>query len=166
MSNMTRIVVPLALVIAGCSEGPSAVPAKAPSNQAAYVIGGTSADQRIDDITAALNAAWAAKDAAAYAAPFAEDAEVITPLGGILSGRAAIEARHAFLFGGPLASSTQIVSVRRVQFLTGTIAIVDVDAVVTTGAVVSRSLVRWVLTKREGVWEIAAQQSTTIPPAS
>jgi hypothetical protein len=60
MTNMTRIVMALALVIAGCSEGPVAVPAKAPSNQAAYVIGGTSADQRIDGITAAL-AAWAGR---------------------------------------------------------------------------------------------------------
>jgi len=64
-----------------------------------------------------------------------------------------------------LATSTQVVSIHRLQFLTGTIAIADGNAVLTTGAGVSRSLVRWVLTKDGSEWEIAAQQSTTIPAA-
>jgi hypothetical protein len=52
-----------------------------------------------------------------------------------------------------------------VRFLTGTIAIADGDAVLTNGPSVTRTLVRWVLTKDGGVWQIAAQQSTTIPAA-
>jgi uncharacterized protein (TIGR02246 family) len=108
-----------------------------------------------------LNATWAAKDAAGYAASFAEDANIITPVGTILAGRPAIEARHAILFGGPLKLSTQVVTFQRVQMLTGTIAIVDGNAVLTNGAVVTHTLVRWVLTKHSGVWQIEAQQSTT-----
>jgi uncharacterized protein (TIGR02246 family) len=137
----------------------------------------TSNTADIDALAAANAAAWAAKNAAAYAATFAEDAEFISPVGGILSGRAAIQAQHAFLFGGPFAPSTSTNTVRRVQFLTGTIAIVDVDVVLTgfaglppglraTEPGVVRSRVRWVVVKRGGDWEIAAQQMTPIPPAA
>jgi uncharacterized protein (TIGR02246 family) len=165
MLKMTRIILPLAILIVACSDSPSAVATNARSSKPLYSIGGTSANQGIDDIVTALNAGWAAKSAAGYAAPFAEDAEVITPVGTTLSGRAAIQARHAFLFSGPLASSSQIVSIRRLQFLTGTIAIADGDAVLTNGSTVTRTLVRWVLTKDGSVWEIEAQQSTTAPAA-
>jgi uncharacterized protein (TIGR02246 family) len=163
MLKMTRIILSLSVVVVACGDGATSVPSRASSNQPAYTKGGASADLGINGIVDALNAAWAAKDAAGYAAPFATDAEVITPVGTILSGRAAIQARHAFLFGGPLAASTQIVLIRRVQFLSGTIAIVDVESVLTNATVVTRTLVRWVLTKESSDWEIAAQQSTPIP---
>jgi len=165
MLKMTRIILPLVGVVVACSDGPSAVATSARSSRPLYSVEGTSATQGIDDIVTALNVAWAAKNAEGYAAPFAENAEVITAVGTTLSGRAAIQARHAILFSGPLATSTQVVSIHRLQFLTGTIAIADGNAVLTTGAGVSRSLVRWVLTKDGSEWEIAAQQSTTIPAA-
>ena len=51
MLNMTRILVPLALGIAACGDGPSSVIATArPSSQPQASIGGTSADQGIDDV--------------------------------------------------------------------------------------------------------------------
>ena len=166
MSKLTRFILPLAIAVAACSDGPSAVTERnARSSKPSYDAGGTSANQGIDAIADALNAAWVVKSAAGYAAPFREDAEVITPIGTTLSGRAAILARHVVLFSGPLAASTQVVAFRRVQFLTGTIAIVDGDAVLTNGPVVTRTLVRWVMTKTEADWEIAGQQSTVIPAA-
>lgn len=174
MSNVSRIFVPMAAVLVACSDGPSSVIATAgPSSQPQASIGGTSADQAIESLAAALNAAWVVKDAAAYAAPFAEDAEVISPIATFLSGRAAIEARHVVLFNGPLATSTFVMSIRRVQFLTGTIAIVDLDAALSppspglpaTTPGVLRMLTRWVVTKRGGEWEIAAAQSTAVPPS-
>jgi uncharacterized protein (TIGR02246 family) len=178
MMNITRILAPMvALGIAACGDGPSSVAATArPSSQPEASIGGTSADQGIDAVVAALNAAWVAKSAAGYAAPYAEDAESIAPTGAILAGRAAIEARHVILFNGPLATTSQIVTIRRVQFLTGTIAIVDGNSVLTGFTVlppglpatepgVARTLVRYVMIKRGGQWEIAAAQSTAIPPS-
>jgi uncharacterized protein (TIGR02246 family) len=163
MMKMPRIILSLAVVVVACSDGATSVPSKASPNQPAYTKGGASADLGINGIVDALNAAWAAKDAAGYAAPFATDAQVITPVGTILSGRAAIQARHTFLFAGPLAASTQIVSIQRLQFLSGTIAIADGQSVITNGTVVTTALVRWVLTKNGSDWEIAGQQSTTIP---
>jgi uncharacterized protein (TIGR02246 family) len=123
-------------------------------------MGGASASEGIQAIQDALNAAWAAKDAAGYAAPFAEDANIITPVGTVLSGRPAIEARHTVLFAGPLKFSTQVITFQRVQMLSGTIAIVDGDAVLTNGAVVTHTLGRWVVQKNGGEWQIEGAQSS------
>lgn len=164
MLKVARSLVSLAAFAMACSDSPSAVSGRAIAPTSSSLDkGGQSAATGISDIVNALNAAWVAKDAAAYAAPFAEDAQIITPMGTILSGRAALQARHAFLFSGPLAATTQIVAATRVQFLTGTIAMVDGTSVITGGPSVTRSLVRWVMEKRDGSWQIVGQQSTLIP---
>jgi uncharacterized protein (TIGR02246 family) len=163
MMKVPRIILALGVVVVACSDGATSVPSKASPNQPAYTKGGASADAGINGIVDALNAGWAAKDAAVYASPFAIDAQVITPAGTILSGRAAFEARHVFLFGGPLKASTQVISFQRVQFLSGTIAIADGESVITNGTVVTRALVRYVLTKNSSDWEIVAGQPTAIP---
>jgi uncharacterized protein (TIGR02246 family) len=175
MLKITQLILLLAVAVSACDDSPSGGPLEArPGGQGlASIEGGTSANEGIAAIAVAINAAWVAKDAAAYAAPFAEDAEVISPIATFLSGRAAIEARHVFLFNGPLATSTYVNSIRRVQFLTGTIAIVDLDAVLSppspglppTSPGVLRLLTRWVVTKNHGAWEIAAAQVTAVPPA-
>src|SRR5215831_8397172 len=174
MLNMTRFIVPLAVFVAACGGNSSTGPVRARTpDQARRTIGLSSRNQGIDDIITALNDAWVAKSAEGYAASYAEDAQVITPVGTILAGRAAVEARHAVLFAGPLANSSQVVSITRVQFLTGTIAIVDANLVLTgfvalppglpaTEPGVSRQIMRWVMTKASGTWEIAAQESTPI----
>ena len=129
----------------------------------------------IEALVAALDDAWAAKDAAAYAAPFSVDADIVNPLGGIQVGRSAIETQHVLLFNGLFAGSTQTLRVRRMTFLTGTLAVVDLNATLTgfagtppglpqaqPGAVLTR--VRWVLQKRAGQWQILSQQMTALVP--
>lgn len=122
------------------------------------------------EIVGAMNAAWVAKDAAAYAASIADDAQIITPVGGLLSGRTAFQAQHVFLFNGPLAGTSNIITVRDIEFLTGTIAIVYLDMLLSDfiapppGLPVRDGVVRnratWVLQKRRGEWEIVMQQTT------
>jgi len=122
------------------------------------------------DIVSAVTAAWAAKDAAAYAAPYAADVQAVSPRGDLLAGRDVFRAQHVFLFGGPFAGSTQTIAVRDIHFLTGTIAIVHQDVSLTayaslppglpsSGGVV-RTRVTWVVEKRGGSWEIVFQQMT------
>src|SRR6476620_8765958 len=41
----------------------------------------------IMDIVTAVTAAWAAKDAAAYAAPYAADLQAVSPRGDLIAGR-------------------------------------------------------------------------------
>jgi hypothetical protein len=86
MLKMTRIVLPLTMLVAACGDGASSLPPTAPSSRPAYDMGGESASQGIQGIQDALNAAWAAKDAAGYAAPFAEDGNIITPVGALGGG--------------------------------------------------------------------------------
>lgn len=124
----------------------------------------------IIDLVSAATAAWAAKDATAYAAGYAQDLQAVSPRGDLLAGRDAFRAQHVLLFGGPFAGSTQTIEVRDVEFLTGTIAIVYQDVSLTgyaflppglpsSGGVV-RTRVTWVVEKREGRWEIVFQQMT------
>ena len=118
----------------------------------------------------AVTAAWAAKDAVAYAAPYAQDMQGVSPRGDLLDGRDTFRAQHVLLFGGPFAGSTQTIEVRDIRFLTGTIAIVQQDVALTgyaflppglpsSGGVV-RTRVTWVVEKRGGSWEIVFQQMT------
>ena len=79
---------------------------------------------------------------------------------------------------GDVHRSTQTITVTRVEYLTGTIAIVDQNAALTgyaflppnglkpTEPGVVRTIVRGVVEKRGGTWEIIAQQMTLVPPAS
>ncbi len=179
MSNFRRLTMSLAVLVAACSDG-TATPTDPPASvQPSAAIGASSNQtEAIADLVAAATAAWAAKDAAAYAALYSEDVEVINPVGGNLSGREAFRQQHVFLFNGPFAGSTQTITVRRVEFLTGTIAIVDQDGALTgyaylppnglkpTEPGVVRTNVRWVVEKRGGTWEIVAQQMTLVPPVA
>jgi len=122
------------------------------------------------ELVSAATAAWAAKDASAYAAVYGEDVQMVSPVGGLLSGRDAFRAQHVFLFGGPFVGSTQTIEVRDIQFLTGTIAIVYQDVSLTGYAFLPpglpssggfvRTRVTWVVEKRGGRWEIVFQQMT------
>jgi uncharacterized protein (TIGR02246 family) len=176
MIRSIRLTLPLvAVVLVACTEGPSSVTAARPPEQATATIGVTDATpDGIAALVAAYSAAWAAKNPVAFAAIYSEDVDVITPVGAILSGRAAVQAQHAFLFGGPFATSTSVSTVRRVDFVTGTVAIVDVDVVLTGYAAAPRGLpefapgvvssrMRLVAVKRGGEWEVVAQQMTPRP---
>ena len=161
-----------ALVSAACSDrsdatGPIGI---GPVNVSAHPASSSISTDPIMDIVSAVTAAWTAKDAAAYTAPYAEQAQIINPVGGLITGRETFRAQHAMLFNGPFAGSTQTIDVRDIQFLTGTIAIVYQDVSLTgyaflppglpsTGGVV-QTRVTWVVEKRGGSWQIVFQQMT------
>lgn len=77
---------------------------------------------------------------------------------------------HAFLFSGPFSGSVQTAEVRRLLFLTGAIAILDLDVRLTgTAAPPPPPLTeetafrnRLVLEKRQGTWQIVAHQLTVV----
>lgn len=172
------LVASLALLVAACGDGAvaSSTAPHVPGASAAIGAGASQSDA-VADLVAAETAAWTAKDPAAYAAGFAEDAVLIGPTALTIVGRQAIAAQHAFLFAGPFAGSTQTITVTRVRYLTGTIAIVDQSVDLTgyaflppngltpTEPGVVRTVVRWVIEKRGGTWQIVAQQMTLVPPA-
>jgi uncharacterized protein (TIGR02246 family) len=166
------LVLPVALLVAACDDAHDAVApgsafAGVPQASVSPSPGHTAA---IMDLVSSLTAAWTAKDAAAYAAPYASDLQFINPLGAMVEGREAFRATHEFLFSGPFAGSSQTIAVRDIRFLTGTSAIVVQDVTLTdfvslppglplsNGVVLTR--VTWVVVKRGGTWEIVFQQMT------
>lgn len=164
--------VAVALLSSACSDRPDATSpiGVQPVGVAAQSPSSSISTDPIMDIVTAVTAAWAAKDASAYAEPYAADVQAVSPRGDLLAGRDVFRAQHVFLFGGPFAGSTQTIDVRDVRFLTGTIAIVAQDVSLTgyaflppglpsSGGVV-RTRVTWVVEKRAGRWEIVFQQMT------
>ena len=160
----------LLVLSAACNESEVTGPVAAHQPQAPPANLGAIPTDPILDIVSALTAAWTAKDAAAYAAPYAVDLQFINPLGAVISGRDAFRTQHGFLFNGPFAGSTLTLVIREIQFLTGTIAIVYLDTSLTEYAFlppglpssggVQRNRSTWVVEKRGGEWQIVFQQYT------
>lgn len=174
----------LTVLVAACNDAPT-TPAFTEAAGTSEARLGTSPSGQIVELEAlesAWETAWEEKDAAAFAALYAEDAEFINPAGGILPGRDAIARQHSLLFDpslcptcGGFATSTLIVDARRIEFLTGTIAIVFLDMTFAgfaglpgglraTEPGVLRGRITWVAEKLGGEWQIVSQQMTPFPP--
>lgn len=169
-----------AVAFAGCDDSPTAAAqsgnlAVPEAGEARMATVPPAAEREILSLLHVWEASWASMDGHAYGANYAEDAEFINPLGGILSGRQAIASTHTFLFNGPFAGSVQTSQVRRIIPLTGTLAIVDLDVFLTgyvalppglteTGPDELATRGRLVVVKNGGRWEILAQQLTRISP--
>ncbi|MBZ4416578.1 SgcJ/EcaC family oxidoreductase [Myxococcus sp. RHST-1-4] len=120
--------------------------------------------------------AWNRQDAAAWSKDFAEDAEFINIVGTVFSGRPEIEKRHAFVFDTLFKGSHSEVSVTKLRFIDGGVAVVDTEHRVTgftglppgvqaTEPGVLRTRMRYVLKKTRGQWLIVAGQNTDVKPA-
>lgn len=131
--------------------------------------------QEITDAVAALDAAWNAGDANAYAAVFAADARLIAPTGALFPSRDAVRALHVGLFAGPFRGSSRATTSLEIRFLTGTIAVADRVGDVTNYAFlppgvtptvpgVLRQRERQVFEKRDGTWTVTFAQLTSVAP--
>lgn len=167
----------LAVAAGACSNDDPFSPETAAAGPMSAAVAPASADAELRAVATALEASWAAKDAAAFGALYDEDVSFIQPTGAAVSGRATVQAQHAFLFAGPGAGSSMDVEVLRIVYLTGTVAMVDVTFSYTgftalgpgiraTSPGLLQSQVRWILVKRAGEWLIVGQQMTPVPPAS
>jgi uncharacterized protein (TIGR02246 family) len=158
----------LFMIALGCSGSDGVAPARADADAgpslAAVADGG---DIRgIEQLVEKFEAGFASKNAVTYASVYAEDADFVNPIGIVTAGRAAITTLHAGAFAGGFGPATLTAELRNVQFLTGTIALVDIFTTLsnTAGphppfAVVSpdgavRARARWLAQKRGGEWEI------------
>jgi uncharacterized protein (TIGR02246 family) len=126
----------------------------------------TTDEQAIHDILKQLEAAWNAKDSAAFAAPFLEDANFIQIFGGQLDGRAAIEGSHRSIFDTIYKGSHANFTMRSVRFVRPDVAIVFTNAHVKlpegnpAGDVKTRPTM--MVAKEQGKWQIVAFQNTKI----
>jgi len=111
-----------------------------------------------------LQAAWNAMDGAAFAAPFAEDADFVNILGEHFRGRERIAAGHVGIFQTIYAGSTVSMKLERVRLLRPDVALAHVHSMldVPQGLLAGRQVARFslVLTRGSGGWEIAGFHNT------
>ena len=87
-ASSAAIAAVLLVLSTACNEESDATgPLAAPQPEAPQADLGAIPTEPLLDIVSTLTAAWTAKDAAAYAAPYAVDLQFIDPLGALISGR-------------------------------------------------------------------------------
>ena len=111
-----------------------------------------------------LQTAWNAMDGAAFAAPFAEDADFVNLLGEHFRGRERVAAGHIGIFRSIYAGSTVDMKLERVRLLRPDVALAHVHSIldVPQGPLAGRHVARFsmVLTRGTRGWEIAAFHNT------
>lgn len=130
----------------------------------------------MQQIVNTFDQAWTAGDAVAYAAQYANVTEWVGPTGSILTDPAAITGTYVFILSVLLPNTTRQSTIRRVTFLTGTTAVLDIDARVTgfdpTPGLepwqpgIIRALEKNILEKRGGIWQIILHQQTFSAPGT
>jgi hypothetical protein len=159
-----------------CDDDPMTVSAQgAPEGVAiqASVSGSPGDIAAMQEIVNTLDQNWAV-DAATYAAVY-DGAEWIGPTGLILTNGAAIAGVYTGLFANVFPGTTRHSTIRDLTFLTGTTAILDIDArvtgftslppfVVPWQAGIVRALEKSILVKRGGQWSIVKHQQTAVAP--
>jgi uncharacterized protein (TIGR02246 family) len=135
------------------------------------------ADRRaIRDIVRTFDEAWTAGDPVRYAAQYA-GADFVGPDGAVLTDPAAITGLYTALFTFVFPNTTRQSSIRNLTFLTGRIAVLDIDTrvkgfeslppgIVPWRPRVLRALEKNVLVKRRGEWRIVQHQQTLLAPES
>jgi len=173
------------LLLAGCRDSPvqaqtAADAALAPPASAAAQLGTVppAVARELDELLASMTVAWNAGDGIAYGNHYSADADVVNPLGAVLTGSAAVGNTHVFLFNpvnGPFRGSTSSFLVRRMVSLTGNLALLDTTVTLTGFAATPPGLIQWApgvvktrqhfVVAREGRdWKIIAQHMTAMQP--
>ena len=118
----------------------------------------------VERLVRALEAAWNAMDGAAFAAPFAADADFVNVRGEHVRGRPAIAAGHAGIFRTIYAGSVNEYTVQAARLLRPQVALVHVHARldVPQGPLAGRhqALFSLLCTEESDGWEIAAFHNT------
>ena len=113
-----------------------------------------------------LEAGWNAKSGAAFAKPFAEDADYVVINGMQIKGREAIAEGHQRIFDTVFKDSTLSLSVKQARMLRADVAVVHVSAHLKSaqgaGAQEADAVITLVMTKESGAWKIAAFQNTGV----
>lgn len=109
-----------------------------------------------------LEAGWNSKSGAAFAKPFAEDADYVVINGTQIKGREAIAQGHQGIFDTVFKDSTLSLSVKQVRMLRADVAVVHVSAHLKSGQGEADALITLVMTKESGAWKIAAFQNTSV----
>jgi hypothetical protein len=146
----------------GCRDEPLSVAELAsPADAQASVVAGPGDREAIQQILTNFDQAWG-NDPVAYAAQYGSVIDWVGPNGNVLTDPAAITGLYTFLFTNVFPGSTRTSFIRNLTFLTGTIAVLDIEARIAGSTTGARE--RNVLVKRAGEWRIVLHQQTLIAP--
>lgn len=113
-----------------------------------------------------LQDGWNAGDGAAFAAPFAPDADYVVVNGSRIKGREAIERGHTAIFTTIYKGSHNVATIESIRFLRPDVAVVHVGWSLEYRAgdqtVTRRAANSLVATREKGEWSIAAFHNTPV----
>lgn len=142
----------------GCGDEPLAV-AHMPTPEPQASVTGSSMDAgAIQQIVTTFDETWGS-DPVTYAAQYGSVIDWVGPNGNVINNPAAITALYTALFTGPFAGTTRVSTIRNLTFLTGTVAVLDIETDVVG---IARALEKNVLIKRAGEWRILLHQQTSV----
>ena len=178
---MSGVLLTAGLLVAGCernstkADEPTAPAApRAAAFDAFDNVGQREGDEAgVAAVVTAWDAAWNAGDAAGLAATFVDDAEFINAMGQLFIGADQIRAQHAITLAGQFRGSHTEGHIRKITFVSGTAAVVDVDNYLTKyqpatpGSPTLIAVKQWgrhkrLVVKRGGVWRALLFQNTMV----
>lgn len=172
VSTRLAIYLMVAISMGACSDTPVDVHAVGPlPNSGDASVNNSPVDRAaIQEIVNTFDENWGV-NAAAYAAQYA-DADFVGPTGANLTTAAQILQLYTSIFPA-FAGTARRSQIRALTFLTGTVAVLDIDTRV-TGTLppfvtpwqpgIIRALEKNVLVKRGGEWTIVQHQQTIVAP--
>jgi hypothetical protein len=142
----------------GCSEEPVAVGGVTAPEPQASITGSPRDAEALQQIVTTFDETWGS-DPVTYAAQYGSIIDWVGPTGVVLNDPAALTALYTNLFTGVFAGTTRVSTIRNLTFLTGTVAVLDIDTEVVGFA---RAREKNVLVKRAGEWRILLHQATAV----
>lgn len=159
--SRSLIIVVVALAIAFASGSNVEPLAMGRAVSAEQAIPGSPRDvEAIQQIVTTFDQTWGS-DPVTYAAQYGSVIDWVGPTGTILNDPAAITNLYTFLFTNVFGGTTRISAIRNLTFLSGTIAVLDIETEVVGRA---QALEKNVLIKRDGEWRIVMHQQTLVTP--
>ena len=110
-----------------------------------------------------LETGWNTKSGAAFAKPFAEDADYVVINGMYIKGRAVIATAHQQIFDTIYKDTTLTLDVKQIRFLRSDVAVVHVSGHRDgPGKESHGGMLTLVMTKEQQGWTIVAFQNTAV----
>jgi len=124
-----------------------------------------SADEAaIRDNVKQLETGWNTKNGAAFAKPFAEDADYVVINGRVLKGKEEIATSHQRIFDTVFKDTKLALTVKQVRFLRPDVAVVHASGHRDgpTEELTQGAMMTFIMTKGQQGWTIAAFQNTAV----
>lgn len=134
-------------------------------SQTLYAQNNRAADEAaIRDNVKQLETGWNTKSGAAFAKPFAEDADYVVINGNYIKGRETIATGHQRIFDTIFKDTQIALTVKQLRFIRPDVAVVQVSGQRSgpTSELMQDAIMTFVMTKEGKTWTIAAFQNTSV----